>query len=347
MRIAVLSVLMALGGSAVDRRSSLADTLLRPTTRLQAETLGFSRRAKTRNTNPRPTRRVQRGLAPTSGLNVPHGTRTPLALESAGTRDKKELTVGLIQCRTSSKDCGLPRGVRTARKNAFQAFLHVLRTHPEVDVLLAPEWFLVKSQGIYSKQEMKQMRVALERETQGRSVLAIPGTTAWSDGKRYRNTAMVVGNGKTLLQYNKQNPTASRIYDSDRDFLKQFNIQGIIGKKPGTFAWGGLKVGLEICADHAVNSLAQRTAKTGQRLDLQLVVSCGLHLKPEMYPESVAVHDKGSMVLCDGLFQDSRALKFLGAPPAATDCRISRKTATGFSGISLMTVKIPIDRQEE
>lgn len=206
------------------------------------------------------------------------------AAERAG-RDK--LVVGMIRCNTS-----------TGRVNdrALKGFCEVLAKRPDLDLLLAPEWFLVPKEGLHKPGEYRAIRRHLERKTAGRETLVVPGSVAWAGEKNHRNTALAIADGKTLAAYSKKH------VGGDNWYAHAYGKTWVPGKRSGVFSWNGRRVGLEICADHHAGALR---AAAGDTLDLQIVVSNGAGL----FRESAAVKPGGYMLLCDGRAATAQAVK--------------------------------------
>lgn len=198
-----------------------------------------------------------------------------------------KLVVGMIRCNTS-----------TGRVNqrALKGFCEVLAKRPDLDVLMAPEWFLVPKDGLHKPGEYRFIRRYLERRTAGRKTLVVPGTVAWAGEKVHHNTALAISDGKTLAAYAKKHA------GGDEWFAYAYGKTWIPGKRSGVFSWNGKQVGVEICADHHAGTL--RAMASGQ-LDLQIVVSNGAAL----FKESAAVKPGGYMLLCDGRAETAQAVK--------------------------------------
>lgn len=205
---------------------------------------------------------------------------TPVA-ESSGNEPLPPLRVAILACATG------PHG---DERDSLGAALNVLRQAPELDLLMAPEWFLVAPDGFLSENEFRHVCGELCRATRGRDTLVVPGTIAWKDAQgEYHNTALAISDGQVLLRHDK------RIDGEDSDFAASCGCSWRPGKKPGFFTWRGRQVGLEICRDHGDGLVRWDMRHAGiPALDLQLIVSSGVALKYE------AVADGGVIVLAQG-----------------------------------------------
>lgn len=155
-------------------------------------------------------------------------------------------------------------------------------------MLLAPEWFFVaEGKAFYKPQEYAFIKRRLEQATDGLDMLLIPGSIARLDEEgHYRNTALVISGGETLLEYSKQ-------WDGgDWGFAHRNNMEWKAGEEKGLFSWRGYEAGIEICADHGILKKKDRQS----RLDLQFVVACGMYLNPSDF----SVAEGGIALLCDG-----------------------------------------------
>ncbi len=175
-------------------------------------------------------------------------------------------------------------------RSPMESIRRALKARPDLDILVAPEWFLGGPARFAKAGAVERFQRALEAETAGRSTLVVPGSVAWVDGKgSYRNTALAVSDGQTLLRYDKRSD------GFDDDLAQAQGYRYAPGTEPGLFEWNGRRAGLEICLDHTDRRLAGDLAAAGaEPLDLQLVVSAGVWPKA-----SAAVVREGGVVLSD------------------------------------------------
>jgi hypothetical protein len=236
------------------------------------------------------------------------------------TAQPDKLVVGMIRCNTS-----------TGRVNdrALKRFCDTLRSRPDLDVLIAPEWFLVPKDGLHNTAEYRLIRRYLERKTEGSRTLVIPGTVAWATEKLHHNTALAVSDGKTVAAYAKQHA------GGDDWFAYAFGKRWVPGKSKGVFRWNGLDVGLEICADHHAGTLR---AFAGDKLDLQIIVSNGTRI----FPEHAAVKPGGYVMICDGRADTEQAVK-RRVGGQLVDVR-QRQEAKAQGPFEVVTFELPLAR---
>lgn len=209
-----------------------------------------------------------------------------------------KLDIGMVRCQTDAE---------IRRLNRLGTLCNLIDCYPKLDILLAPEWYFIPVEGgMHSADSFQTLKKILEITTSGKEMLLIPGTIAWlerennnnvSASKRkwssskskefYRNTALVISNGKTILSYSK------RTEGGDYNFARRYGVEWQPGEESGGFYWRKLKCGLEICADHGENCLRRDGFND---LDLQIVVACGASLDEN----SLAVRNGGQVLLCDG-----------------------------------------------
>lgn len=191
--------------------------------------------------------------------------------------------MGLIHCSTDSD---------RERDDALKTLLRTVKDHPELDLLAAPEWFMVKDTGMYTPSEFHLIRKLVQRSTLSNKTLVIPGSIAWRDNKgRYHNTALAIGGGRTVRAYTKQQD------GGDTWFARNRNLTWKAGKGSGTFTWGQKRLGVEICLDHSYATLQEEAKKSGKPLDLQVVVSCGMSIHPSCL---APLTPKGHAMITDG-----------------------------------------------
>jgi hypothetical protein len=107
---------------------------------------------------------------------------------------------------------------------------------------------------------------------------------------RYRNVALAMCEGRILCHY------AKRINGGDRAVADRHGAAWEPGVTEGTFIWRGLRVGLEVCADHSVAQLRWTQARGREPLHLQLITSCGM----DVHDYAVAVGNGGAVICVDG-----------------------------------------------
>jgi predicted amidohydrolase len=260
--------------------------------------------------------------------------RPRVGSEQLRAASKQRLRVGMVRCNTST-------GRVTPR--ALARFRETLQRHPELDLLLAPEWFLVANDRLYNAHELRAIRRHLQRQSAGRKTLILPGTVAWAKNGKYRNTALALADGKLLKSYAKQ------VDGTDGWYGHAHGCKWVPGRRDGVFHWRGLKVGVEICADHyslpilAASPSLGTLRSTARDLDLQIVLSCSMNL----YPEASAVRPGGYMLLCDGHDQTAQVVKqrtggdrYIDIPPASGTAG-QRPTRTS-GPFELVTFELPM-----
>ena len=129
------------------------------------------------------------------------------------------LTIGMLHCQTS-----------TSHKvdSPLTTILEAVSQHPEVDILLAPEWFFVsEGDDFYTPHEFAFISRRLEESTQGLEMLLVPGSIArLDDDGNYRNTTLAVSDGKTLLEYSKRKDGGDTYFASKVNDKKGGNAAG-------------------------------------------------------------------------------------------------------------------------
>ncbi len=71
------------------------------------------------------------------------------------------------------------------------------------------------------------------------------------------------------------------------------------------FEMDGIKFGLEVCLDHSYSRLKESEEyRNGERVDIQLIPSCGMSIKSDEpgEPGAIAVRDGGYIFNCDGIY---------------------------------------------
>jgi hypothetical protein len=142
------------------------------------------------------------------------------------------------------------------------------------DVTMGPEWLLVPHGKLaWSEAEKDALVQRIAALTDGSDRLLTPGTIPWHDDEgRYHNTAYAISDGRVLLALDKRGD------GDDVDIAQSAGLTFASDASASTFAWRGLRVGLEICRDHG--DARMRFELLGQKpLDLHLVVSSGVWLK--------------------------------------------------------------------
>lgn len=190
----------------------------------------------------------------------------------------REVTIGIVPC-----------GSTDACARDLDGFLDIAARHPEVDVLLAPEYFLNSpDRKPLDKEQFENLRRKLEEWTAGSNRLVVPGTVTWTDGVSYRNTTLAVSNGRTLLQSSKRS-------DVGDESAEELGLKWGYEDAPPAFRWRGHDVGVEICFDHEQGVLKSGGVKD---LDLQIIVAVGISVNPE----STVVHEGGVIAKCDSMY---------------------------------------------
>lgn len=194
-----------------------------------------------------------------------------------------ELQVGMMAERTYWDHPGEGR---------LESLLKVLETQPDLDILLAPEWYLLPAEGgMYSLDDFQKIKASLEERTRSKELLLIPGSLAWLEKGEYRNTALVISHGKTILTYSK------RANGGDRVFAKCQGVSFLPGDEKGLFRWRDFSCGIEICRDHGY----LKREDWVRNLDLQFLISNGGSPADFL----VALRPGGFIFYCDGFSGDS------------------------------------------
>lgn len=158
------------------------------------------------------------------------------------------------------------------------------------ELVVAPEWFFVLGR---EPRAFAELMHELQRLTAGSRALVIPGSIAMCDAKgRYRNVVVAFSEGRAVYSYAKRH--------NGGDQWVGLGL-GATAWKPGErsshFEWRGLRVALEICADHQHGAaLIDMLRDSRASVDLQLVVSSGARVEPT----ALIVAEGGAVVCVDG-----------------------------------------------
>lgn len=153
------------------------------------------------------------------------------------------------------------------------------------DLIVAPEYFLNNEKRIYTRQEKEGLVQRIADISGDR--LIVPGTILWQEDGLMRNTAVAVSEGKVLAEHDKS------IDGKDGIIAESYKLSPFYGKwETCMFKWNGLKVSLEICAEHMEG--LQR--KEGKKPNIQIVPAYGA----DMDSSTMHVKNKGYAILCDG-----------------------------------------------
>ncbi|PIN70417.1 hypothetical protein COV93_01550 [Candidatus Woesearchaeota archaeon CG11_big_fil_rev_8_21_14_0_20_43_8] len=154
----------------------------------------------------------------------------------------------------------------------------------EFDILLAPEWYFLKRNKLYTKREKEAIKTTLSKATEGLESLIIPGTIGWEDGRHYHNTAFICIDGN-VDEYTKQNAATS-----DMALCTKNHVGGIRhGKAPHYITWRGFDVAVQICRDYPC-SIPKK------KVDMQIIPACNLIF----LPENLRLKEKGLYLKSDG-----------------------------------------------
>ena len=96
--------------------------------------------------------------------------------------------------------------------------------------------------------------------------------------------------------------------------LQQLGFGHDIELPNGLLNIGGLKIGLEICLDHAMGQLCNRTLSDGQTVDVQLIISAGMNIASG----PVCTAKGGPVFLADGFARTEVSLNSFGDGRHAT-----------------------------
>lgn len=198
-----------------------------------------------------------------------------------GVDNPDALRLGMLYCETGSMHI---------IERPLGKILHAIARGPELDMLLAPEWFFVaKKKTFYNTQEYASIKRKLEQATTGLEMLLIPGSIARLDEEGcYRNTCPVISDGKTILEYSKRKDGGDEWFGEKSNPPRPWKA----GEDEGVFGWREYAAGIEICADHG--ELRKRGKQSP--LDLQFVVASGMGL----HRSDLCVREGGIALLCDG-----------------------------------------------
>ena len=94
----------------------------------------------------------------------------------------------------------------------------------------------------------------------------------------------------------------------------------------GTFLYGGIRFGVEICLDHKRGRLKNLGIAP---VDIQLIPSCGMTI----HPESIVVRDGGYVFNCDGEYELSS-----GSTPGGVNGQDSHTSLCGYRGGRLTNI---------
>jgi len=96
--------------------------------------------------------------------------------------------------------------------------------------------------------------------------------------------------------------------------LQQLGFGHDVELPNGLLNIGGLKIGLEICLDHAMGQLCNRTLSDGQTVDVQLIISAGMNIASG----PVCTAKGGPVFLADGFARTEVSLNAFGNGRHAT-----------------------------
>jgi hypothetical protein len=193
-------------------------------------------------------------------------------------------------------------------KDPLAAVVKAIRAHPDLDLLVGPEWFFVPQAILHSGAEFRNICRSIQQASQGLPMLIAPGSIARRNRNgKYENTALVISNGKVLKTYSKRSAGG----DSSLACLARTTWQP--GNADGLLAWERngrtYRVGIEICADHMSRRLFDETrSPTGQAnpVDVHLVSACDLG----RIDGGLAIGPGGLFVLNDGSKPKSDVRRF-------------------------------------
>lgn len=154
------------------------------------------------------------------------------------------------------------------------------------NVIVLPEWtFAPERDHAAFKRDVDRLRAL----STGRLIIA--GTMSLIDRRdRQRNVAIAIADGRVLLTYAKRNDGG----DTRRAAAR--GATWACGERPGLFTWRGIRVGIEICADHRERALRSDLQRdNGAPLGIQIVTSDGI----DPMPEAFAIADGGVVIHTD------------------------------------------------
>lgn len=170
------------------------------------------------------------------------------------------------------------------RRNPLEKIAETIEMH-NPDLIVAPEYFMNNEKRIYTRQEKDELVQKVADIAEDR--LVVPGTVLWQEDGLMRNTAVAVSNGKVLAEHDKS------IDGKDGVLAESYGLSPFYGKLEACmFKWKGLKVSLEICAEH----MEALQKKKGRKPNLQIVPAYGAY----MDNSTMLVKNKGYAILCDG-----------------------------------------------
>lgn len=137
----------------------------------------------------------------------------------------------------------------------------------DLDVLIAPEWALMKCPrrtSAYTQNGAQKIINRLLKHSKGSDMLIFPGTIVYSSPYGSRNLLPVIKNGELIYTYHKRTDGGTSNFDAKSRFIQ--------GQETGVFEHDGNRIGVEICADSG--QLVQRRLWTGE-LDMQFFIAAG------------------------------------------------------------------------
>ena len=167
-------------------------------------------------------------------------------------------------------------GIGHVVRDPLAAVERAVREHPELSMLVGPEWFFLPERGLASGEDFRNLRERLRQLSRGSSTLLAPGSIAWRGPHgRCENTALVVSDGEVLKTYSKRGSGG----DARVAALGGTTFEP--GRSDGVFSWTkdgrSYRVGIELCIDHGARRLFDETL--GERgshvpVDIQLLSAC-------------------------------------------------------------------------
>jgi Carbon-nitrogen hydrolase len=145
-----------------------------------------------------------------------------------------------------------------------------------------------------------------QASTSCQGMLIVPGSILWRFDKklpafvykpRATNSACIFLDGQEITRYDKHSdagemkgdPRLVSLFKKDYEDNYVF-VQGV---KSGVFTAGGVKLGIEICADHTNSTLEKECAATHSALDVHIIISAGM----SVFQSKVCIKKTGTSFL--------------------------------------------------
>ncbi len=189
------------------------------------------------------------------------------------------LKVGTLLAKTS--DCG-------SDTEAILAAILESCAHGEYHILAAPEYSFFPFSGPLNEQQVQAYLEDLKEAGRHNGTLVIPGTFVWQKEGQLFNTCFALYQGEVIHQHHKSKN------GGESGIASRYGLSATFGSELGLFDWGGLKLGIEICAE------CELLHNWGNKdRDLLFLLSCGLE-EADLRAGADAVREQGYSILVDG-----------------------------------------------